>query len=103
MLSDRLHNRFWFYVYPIIISAVGCFVFMFTSDFGPKYFSLFLLNFGFCSFGTIFAWNSNTINRPPAKRTVGMLSLEQLFLSCPKHSRSQNNVLTDAISKLWLQ
>lgn len=45
---------------------------MFTDGFGPKYFSLFLLNFAFASFGTQFAWISNSIPRPPAKRTVAL-------------------------------
>lgn len=53
MLSDRMQNRFWFYLYPLPISIVGCLVFMFTDGFGPRYFSLFLLNFAFASFGTV--------------------------------------------------
>lgn len=72
MLSDKLQNRFYFYLYPLPIAIVGCFVFMFTDSFGAKYFSLFLLNFSFASFGTQFAWISNSIPRPPAKRTVAL-------------------------------
>lgn len=53
MLSDRMQNRFWFYLYPLPIAIVGCLVFMFTDGFGPRYFSLFLLNFAFASFGTV--------------------------------------------------
>ena len=45
--SDKLRMRYWFWLYPIPICIVGCFVFMFTDSFGPKYFSLFLLNFAF--------------------------------------------------------
>ncbi|HEX3642650.1 MAG TPA: hypothetical protein VHV10_15280 [Ktedonobacteraceae bacterium] len=51
--SDKLRVRFWFWVYPIPIVIVGCFVFMFTNEFGPKYFSLFLLNFAFAMNSTV--------------------------------------------------
>lgn len=55
MLSDRFQNRFWFYLYPLPIAIVGCLVFMFVNEtsFGARYFSLFLLNFAFASFGTV--------------------------------------------------
>lgn len=55
MLSDRMQNRFWFYIYPLPIAIIGCFVFMFVpeNNFGGRYFSLFLLNFAFASFGTV--------------------------------------------------
>ena len=52
-MSDKFRNRFWFWVYPIPIVMVGCFVFMFTTDFGSKYFSLFLLNFAFAMNSTV--------------------------------------------------
>ncbi|KAK4950968.1 hypothetical protein LTR10_010961 [Elasticomyces elasticus] len=70
--SDKLQSRFWFFVYPIPLSIIGCFIFMFTDGFGPRYLSLFLLNFVFASFGTIYSWNSNVIARPPAKRSVAL-------------------------------
>jgi hypothetical protein len=53
MLSDKLRNRFWFFVYPLPICMIGCLVFMFTNSFGARYFSLFLLNMAFASFGTV--------------------------------------------------
>ena len=56
--SDKLRNRFWFWVYPIPIVLVGCFVFMFTDDFGPRYFSLFLLNFAFAMNSTVSSQDS---------------------------------------------
>ena len=90
-VGDKLKIRFWFFVYPLPICIVGCLVFMFSDGFGPRYFSLFLLNLAFASFGTvryplikswaskliilvpqIYSWNSNTIPRPPAKRTVAL-------------------------------
>ena len=72
IISDKLQNRFWFFVYPLPVCIIGCLVFMFTNSFGPRYFALFLLNFAFASFGTIYSWNSNVIPRPPAKRTVAL-------------------------------
>lgn len=70
--SDKLGNRFWFWTYPIPIVIVGCFVFMFTDDFGPRYFSLFLLNFAFAMNSTIYAWIASSIPRPPAKRAAAL-------------------------------
>ena len=52
-VSDKLRNRFWFWVYPIPIVIVGCLVFMFTNNFGAQYFSLFLLNFAFAMNSTV--------------------------------------------------
>lgn len=51
--SDKWAMRYWFWMYPIPIVIVGCFVFMFTDSFGPKYFSLFLLNFAFAMNSTV--------------------------------------------------
>lgn len=51
---------------------------MFTDGFGPRYFSLFLLIFAFASFGTQFAWISNSIPRPPAKRTVALAFMNSI-------------------------
>jgi len=25
-MSDKLQNRFWFFIYPIIVSSIGCLV-----------------------------------------------------------------------------
>lgn len=51
---------------------------MFAEGFGPRYFSLFLLNIAFASFGTQYAWNSNVINRPPAKRAVSLAFMNSI-------------------------
>ncbi|KAJ9643639.1 hypothetical protein H2201_006255 [Coniosporium apollinis] len=69
-LSDRVGNRFWFFVYPIPITIVGFIVFMTTDGFGPRYFSLFLMNFIFAQVSTCYAWIGNAIPRPPAKRAA---------------------------------
>ncbi|KAI7012960.1 permease of the major facilitator superfamily, partial [Hortaea werneckii] len=72
VLSDRFQKRYWFFMYPIVPVIVGSLVFMFTDGFGPRYFSFFLLIFVFAAFGTIYAWISNTIPRPPAKRASAL-------------------------------
>ncbi|EXJ58418.1 hypothetical protein A1O7_05843 [Cladophialophora yegresii CBS 114405] len=70
VVSDRMGNRFWFFMYPIPITIVGCVVFMTTDSFGPRYFSLFLLIFIFAMNGTCYAWIASAIPRPPAKRAA---------------------------------
>jgi len=70
--SDYLGNRFWFLTYPVFISSVGFIIFMTTDSFGPRYFSFFLMNFVFAQNGTIYAWISNAIPRPPAKRAAAL-------------------------------
>ncbi|KAJ0336513.1 hypothetical protein COL922a_007864 [Colletotrichum nupharicola] len=71
-LSDRVQNRFWFFMYPIPIVIAGCVIFMTTTAFGPRYFSLFLLNFVFTMNGTTYAWMSTCVPRPPAKRAAAL-------------------------------
>jgi hypothetical protein len=70
LMSDRIGNRFWFFVYPIPITIVGFVVFMTTRTFGPRYFSFFLMIFIFAQNGTCYAWISNALPRPPAKRAA---------------------------------
>ena len=70
IVSDRIGNRFWFFIYPIPITIIGFIIFMTTDSFGPRYFSFFLMIFVFAQNGTCYAWVSNAIPRPPAKRAV---------------------------------
>jgi hypothetical protein len=77
-LSDYLGNRFWFLSYPVAISIVGFLIFMFTDGFGPRYFSFFLMNFVFAQNGTIYAWISNAIPRPPAKRAAALAFINSI-------------------------
>lgn len=72
LASDRAGNRFWFFMYPVPLVITGALIFMFTDGFGPRYFSLFLLNFIFVMNGTIYAWIANAIPRPPAKRAAAL-------------------------------
>ena len=76
--SDKMRNRFWFFVYPIPITIVGFIVFMTTDEFGPKYFSFFLMNFAFVQNGTTYAWMSNSVPRPPAKRAVALAFMNSI-------------------------
>ncbi|KAF3767306.1 MFS general substrate transporter [Cryphonectria parasitica EP155] len=69
-VSDHLKKRFWFFVYPIPVTIVGFILFMTTSSFGARYFSLFLQVFVFAMNGTLYAWISSSIPRPPAKRAA---------------------------------
>jgi hypothetical protein len=71
-MSDRLGNRFWFFLYPVPVTIVGFIIFMTTNSFGPRYFSLFLMNFVFAMNGTCYSWISNAIPRPPAKRAAAL-------------------------------
>lgn len=85
MLSDRMQNRFWFYLYPLPISIVGCLVFMFTDGFGPRYFSLFLLNFAFASFGTV---SIRFLRRDTSPLTVRLAIRLDLQLHPPPSSQT---------------
>jgi MFS family permease len=71
-MSDKLKNRFWFWMYPIPVTIVGFLIFMFTDSFGPRYFSFFLMMFVFAMNSTCYAWISNAIPRPPAKRAAAL-------------------------------
>lgn len=77
-ISDRLGNRFWFWMYPIPVTIVGFLIFMFTDSFGPRYFSFFLMIFVFAMNGTCYAWISNAIPRPPAKRAAALAFINSI-------------------------
>lgn len=70
--SDKLANRFWFLVYPALVSTAGFVIFMATQPFGSRYFAFFLMNFVFAQNGTIYAWISSSLPRPPAKRAAAL-------------------------------
>ncbi|KAJ4349904.1 uncharacterized protein N0V89_008524 [Didymosphaeria variabile] len=76
--SDYYGNRFWFLTYPVFVSTVGFIIFMTTDSFGPRYFSFFLMNFVFAQNGTIYAWISNAIPRPPAKRAAALAFINSI-------------------------
>ena len=70
ILSDKLENRFWFFVYPIPLTIIGWAIFMGTTSFGARYFSFFLMVSVFAMNGTCYAWIANALPRPPAKRAA---------------------------------
>ena len=78
LLSDRMGNRFWFWMYPIPVTIVGFLIYMFTDSFGPRYFSFFLMMFVFAMNGTCYAWISNAIPRPPAKRAAALAFINSI-------------------------
>lgn len=78
LLSDRMGNRFWFFMYPIPVTIVGWIIFMTTDSFGPRYFSLFLMVFIFAMNGTIYAWIASAIPRPPAKRAAAFAFINSI-------------------------
>ncbi|KAJ6164628.1 hypothetical protein N7470_003300 [Penicillium chermesinum] len=69
-ISDRLKMRFWFFVYPIPITIVGFVIFMTVEEFGPRYFSMFLMMFVFTQNNTLYSWIASSMPRPPAKRAA---------------------------------
>lgn len=71
-VSDHMGKRFWFLVYPIPLTIIGFLIFMFADNIGARYFSLFLMIFIFAMNGTIYAWISSSIPRPPAKRAAAL-------------------------------
>ncbi|KAJ9652385.1 hypothetical protein H2198_008354 [Neophaeococcomyces mojaviensis] len=76
--SDKLGNRFWFFMYPIPIVILGFVVFMATNNFGARYFSLFLMVFIFSMNGTTYAWIASAIPRPPAKRAAAFAFINSI-------------------------
>lgn len=78
IVSDKVGNRFWFFVYPVPITIIGFLVFMFTNSFGARYFSTFLFVFVFAMNGTIYAWIGAAIPRPPAKRAAAYAFINSL-------------------------
>lgn len=70
IVSDKIKHRFWFWMYPQPIVLIGFIIFMTTESFGARYFSFFCLIFIFALNGILYAWISNAIPRPPAKRSA---------------------------------
>lgn len=69
-ISDKIEVRFWFFVYPVVVTIVGFIIFTTLKSFGPRYFSMFLMVFVFAQNGTLYSWIANAIPRPPAKRAA---------------------------------
>ncbi|KAF4919075.1 putative transporter [Colletotrichum viniferum] len=70
IVSDRFTTRYWFCLYPAVISIIGFVVFMTTEIFGPKYMTFFFMMFLINIDGTLFSWIAGVVSRPPAKRAA---------------------------------
>ncbi|KAE8422339.1 major facilitator superfamily domain-containing protein [Aspergillus pseudocaelatus] len=77
-LLNRLEKRFWFFMYPIPLTVAGFVIFMTVDEFGPKYFSFFLVIFVFAMNSTLFTWIATSIPRPPAKRAAAIAIINGL-------------------------
>ncbi|KAJ3525593.1 hypothetical protein NM208_g11573 [Fusarium decemcellulare] len=78
IISDRFTTRYWFCLYPIVVSIIGFVVFMTTDIFGPKYMTFFFMMFLMNVNGTLFSWIAGVISRPPAKRAAAYALINSL-------------------------
>jgi len=72
LVSDKVKNRFWFWMYPQPIVIIGFIIFMTTTSFAACYVSFFLMVFVFALNGILYAWIADAIPRPPAKRSAAL-------------------------------
>ncbi|KAH8118286.1 sugar transporter [Phellopilus nigrolimitatus] len=70
--SDATGERFYHIVLPLCVGIVGFIIAISTMNIAARYISLFLMASSYCGFVTFFAWISNSISRPPAKRAVAI-------------------------------
>jgi hypothetical protein len=101
-MSDSMGKRFWFFVYPIPITIVAFVIFMTVKGFGPRYFSLFLMNFVFAQNGTIYGWIASAIPRPPAKRAVAYAFINAIGNSASIWTPYTYNNTTDGYYRIAL-
>ncbi|KAF4848406.1 putative transporter [Colletotrichum siamense] len=78
IVSDRFTTRYWFCLYPAVISIIGFVVFMTTDIFGPKYMTFFFMMFLMNINGTLFSWIAGVVSRPPAKRAAAYALINSL-------------------------
>ncbi|KAF9878000.1 major facilitator superfamily transporter [Colletotrichum karsti] len=78
IISDRFTTRYWFCLYPAVVSIVGFSVFMTTNVFGPKYMTFFFMMFLMNINGTLFSWIAGVVSRPPAKRAAAYALINSL-------------------------
>ncbi|KAL5487783.1 hypothetical protein ACEPAI_5891 [Sanghuangporus weigelae] len=70
--SDATQERFWHIVCPLFVGIVGFVIAISTMNIAARYISLFLMASSYCGFIVFYAWISNSIPRPPAKRAVAI-------------------------------
>ncbi|KAH7906918.1 major facilitator superfamily domain-containing protein [Hygrophoropsis aurantiaca] len=70
--ADRTGERFFHIAGWWWAVILGYIISLCTMSIGGRYFSLFLMTAGQCGFALTLAWVSNSIPRPPAKRSVAI-------------------------------
>lgn len=70
--SDRLHSRFTHIAYSLAIALLGFVVSVLSRNEVLRYLSFFLMAQSYSAFTLSMAWVSNTIIRPPNKRSVAV-------------------------------
>ncbi|KAF2680311.1 MFS general substrate transporter [Lentithecium fluviatile CBS 122367] len=70
--ADRVQERFWHIVGPIIGGLVGFIISMSTENVAARYVALFLQASAYAGFITFYSWISSSFPRPPAKRAVAI-------------------------------
>ena len=71
--ADKTGERYWHVTIPLWVAVVAFIIAVTTSSIGPRYFAMMIMIPGlYSSFVVIFAWVSNTLPRPPAKRAVSL-------------------------------
>ena len=71
--ADRTGERFFHISIPLCFGVVGFVIAASTTSFAPRYFAMMLMPAGtYTAYIVGFAWMSNTIPRPPAKRAAAL-------------------------------
>ncbi|TDL29556.1 MFS general substrate transporter [Rickenella mellea] len=68
--SDKTGERFYHIVVPLAIGIIGFVVAIATMNIAARYVAMFFMGISYSGYIVMFAWLSNTIPRPPAKRAV---------------------------------
>ncbi|GLB33756.1 putative MFS general substrate transporter [Lyophyllum shimeji] len=75
--SDRVGERYWHIVCPLLVGVLGFFLAMSTMNVAVRYLSLFLMAQAYAGYVCLLAWASGTISRPSSKRAVALA-----FINC---------------------
>lgn len=71
--ADRTGERYWHVTIPLWVTVVAFVIAVTTTSIGPRYFAMMIMVPGvYSSFVVAFAWVSNVLPRPPAKRAVAL-------------------------------
>lgn len=70
--ADVTGERFWHISGPILLGIVGYIISLCTMNTAARYLALFLEAQSYAGFIVLYAWISNSLPRPPAKRAVAL-------------------------------